>query len=154
MKDRLKKLRKVLDLTQQEIADRIGIKRNSYANYETGRNVPIDAIILSICREFNVNEIWLRTGAGDMFQESNEKYVMDAIDRIMSGENEFHKNLFKTFAHLDEKELAALESILDKFLKLQNLHVEKLFPASDIPDTPEELEALFPPIELEKDDAV
>lgn len=64
LKERLKKIRKALDLTQQEMADRIGIKRNSYANYEIGRNTPIDAIILSICREFNVNEDWLRTGAG------------------------------------------------------------------------------------------
>ena len=65
MKDRLKKIRKGLDLTQQEFADRIGIKRNSYANYEIGRNIPIDAIILSICREFNVNEDWLRNGGSD-----------------------------------------------------------------------------------------
>lgn len=67
MNERLKKLRKTLDLTQQEFADRIGIKRNSLANYETGRNTPIDAIIVSICREFNVNENWLRTGEGEMF---------------------------------------------------------------------------------------
>lgn len=73
MNERMKKLRKALDITQQEFADKIGIKRNSYANYETGRNVPIDAIIVSICREFNVNETWLRTGEGDMFVEISEE---------------------------------------------------------------------------------
>ena len=73
MNERMKKLRKALDITQQEFADKIGIKRNSYANYETGRNVPIDAIIVSICREFNVNETWLRTGEGDMFVEIPEE---------------------------------------------------------------------------------
>ncbi len=67
MKERLKKIRRTLGLTQQEFANKIGIKRNSYANYEIGRNTPIDAIILSICREFNVNENWLRTGEGEMF---------------------------------------------------------------------------------------
>lgn len=69
MKDRIKQLRKALELTQQEFADRIGIKRNSFANYETGRNTPIDAIIVSMCREFNVNEEWLRTGDGEMFNK-------------------------------------------------------------------------------------
>lgn len=64
MKDRIKKLRKVLGITQQEFADRIGLKRNSVANYEIGRNMPIDPVITSICREFNVNEQWLRTGEG------------------------------------------------------------------------------------------
>ncbi len=67
MKGRIKYLRSVLNLTQQEFADRIGIKRNSLANYETGRNTPINAIIVSICREFNVNETWLRYGVGDIF---------------------------------------------------------------------------------------
>ena len=69
----MKRLRKALDITQQEFADKIGIKRNSYANYETGRNIPIDAIIVSICREFNVNETWLRTGEGKMFIEIPEE---------------------------------------------------------------------------------
>lgn len=73
MNERMKKLRKALDITQQEFADKIGIKRNSYANYETGRNIPIDAIIVSICREFNVNETWLRTGEGEMFIEIPEE---------------------------------------------------------------------------------
>lgn len=69
MKDRIKQLRKALELTQQEFADKIGVKRNSFANYETGRNTPIDAIIVSMCREFNVNEEWLRTGKGEMFNK-------------------------------------------------------------------------------------
>ena len=74
MKDRIKQLRKALELTQQEFADKIGVKRNSFANYETGRNTPIDAIIVSMCREFNVNEEWLRTGKGEMFNK------MDSTD--------------------------------------------------------------------------
>ncbi len=67
MNERIKKLRKALDLTQQAFADRIGLKRNTIAQYEIGRNEPIDAVILSICREFGVNEEWLRDGVGEMF---------------------------------------------------------------------------------------
>lgn len=67
MNDRLKKLRKALDLTQQEFADRIGSKRNTVATYEIGRNEPSSAVISLICREFDVNESWLRTGEGEMF---------------------------------------------------------------------------------------
>jgi len=69
MKDRIKKLRKELDLTQQKFADRIGVKQNTVAQYEMGRNVPIDTVISLICREFNVSENWLRTGQGEMFEE-------------------------------------------------------------------------------------
>ena len=67
MKDRIKKLRKSLDLTQQGFADRIGLKQSTIATYEMGRNEPIDTVINLICREFNVREEWLRTGEGEMF---------------------------------------------------------------------------------------
>lgn len=68
VKDRIKKIRRELDLTQQEFAERIGIKRNTIANYETGRNDPVDSVISLICREFDVCEEWLRTGEGEMFK--------------------------------------------------------------------------------------
>lgn len=64
---RIKQLRRYLDLTQQEFADRIGVKRNTIANYETKRNNPVDSVVSLICREFSVREEWLRTGEGEMF---------------------------------------------------------------------------------------
>ncbi|MEE0418710.1 MAG: helix-turn-helix transcriptional regulator [Lachnospiraceae bacterium] len=67
MDERIKELRKKLGLTQQEFADKLNIKRGAIANYEVGRNEPIDAVISLICREFNVNEQWLRDGDGEMF---------------------------------------------------------------------------------------
>lgn len=78
MKERIRKLRRMLDLTQQAFGERIGIKRNTVANYETGRNEPVDSVVALICREFNVNEGWLRTGEGEMFnpEPSNE---LDAL---------------------------------------------------------------------------
>ena len=54
MKDRIKKLRKELDLTQQEFADRLGTARNNIAGYETGKRSPSDAVISLICTKFNV----------------------------------------------------------------------------------------------------
>lgn len=65
--ERIKKLRKDVDLTQQKFADRLGMKQNTVATYEMGRTNPSDAVIKSICREFNVSEAWLRTGDGDPF---------------------------------------------------------------------------------------
>lgn len=65
---RIKELRNSLDLTQQKFADRLGIQRGAIANYELERNVPIDAVISLICREFNVREAWLRDGDGEMLE--------------------------------------------------------------------------------------
>ncbi|MCI9508081.1 MAG: helix-turn-helix transcriptional regulator [Oscillospiraceae bacterium] len=66
MGERVRKLRKTLDLTQREFGERINLKSNSVALIEGGRNTS-DQTIASICREFNVNETWLRTGEGEMF---------------------------------------------------------------------------------------
>lgn len=66
MHNRIKEVRKTAGLTQQEFADRLGIKRGTVANYELGRNEPIDAVISLICREFHINEAWLRSGVGEM----------------------------------------------------------------------------------------
>ena len=68
MDERIKFLRKKLELTQQAFADRIGIKQSTVAQYELGRNEPIDAVIKLICETFNVNETWLRTGEGQPFR--------------------------------------------------------------------------------------
>lgn len=119
MNERLKKLRKALDLTQQEVADRIGIKRNSFANYETGRNTPIDAIIVSICKEFNVNENWLRTGEGDMFMElSRGEQIEEFIGNLLQGEEDsFKRRLISGLAALDENGWKVLEDFLDSIQK-------------------------------------
>lgn len=122
MNERLKKLRKALDLTQQEFANRIGIKRNSFANYETGRNTPIDAIIVSICREFNVNEDWLRYGTGgpeNMFRpESREDEIARTVKNLLNGENDTFKHRFITMlSRLSVSDWERLESEARRLLE-------------------------------------
>ena len=72
--ERIKELRKALGMTQEKFAERIGLKRNSVALIELGRDTS-DQTIFAICREFRVNEEWLRTGAGDMFVPSPASIV-------------------------------------------------------------------------------
>jgi len=91
-------LRQALDLTQQKFAEQIGVKRNTVANYETGRNTPIDAIVSSICRQFNVNEQWLRTGKGDMFNES-DTFNLDEYAKHR-GVSEYELHFAKTYFSL------------------------------------------------------
>lgn len=111
MKERIRKLRKELDMTQQQFAERIGVKRNSYANYETGRNTPIDAVIKSICREFNVNEEWLRTGNGEMFMASPST-ALDIL-KVAYELSDGDYALIEKFVNLKaEKRTAALDFIL------------------------------------------
>ena len=72
--ERIKELRKALGLTQTAFGERIGLKQNSVALIEAGRATS-DQTIFAICREFRVNEDWLRTGAGEMFVPSPASIV-------------------------------------------------------------------------------
>ena len=69
MNERIKELRKILGLTSEKFGARLGVGKTAISGIETGRRNVTDQMFLSICREFNVNEEWLRTGSGDMFVE-------------------------------------------------------------------------------------
>ncbi|MEG1596608.1 MAG: helix-turn-helix transcriptional regulator [Lachnospiraceae bacterium] len=115
--DRLNLLRKTLKISQEEFDNRLGVTGASISRLEKGERNLTEQMIKSICREFGVDYMWLTTGDGEMFVESDDD-IIETIDRIMIGENEFHKNLFKTFARLDVDELLALEQIIDKFIEV------------------------------------
>ena len=122
MNERIKKLRKALDLTQQEFADRIGVKRNTIATYEIGRNTPLDAVINLICREFNVNENWLRTGEGGddaMFiQRSRDDELSSFVDELMKEQpQDFRRRLVTALSRLRPEQWDALESIALSFIE-------------------------------------
>ena len=115
MNERLKKLRKELDMTQQEFAEGIGIKRNTMATYESGRNEPIDAVISLICTKYNVNENWLRTGEGEMFMGmSYDDEIAQYVGQVMGEEDDsFKKRLISGLAALDDNGWKVLEDFLD-----------------------------------------
>lgn len=97
--ERIKKVRKAFDLTQQEFADKIGSKRNTVATYEMGRTDPSAAVISLICREFHVNETWLRTGEGEMFNQEAES----TIDRLCAEleANELDAEIIRAYFRID-----------------------------------------------------
>ncbi|MEG0191072.1 MAG: helix-turn-helix transcriptional regulator, partial [Lachnospiraceae bacterium] len=106
---------KEVNLTLEKFGQRIGVGKSTISDIENGRRNLTEQMTKSICREFGVDYVWFTTGDGEMFVETDDDF-METIDRIMIGENEFHKNLFKALAHLDENELFALEHILDKVI--------------------------------------
>lgn len=111
MKDRIKTLRKQLGMTQQEFADRLGIRRNNVAKYETGENSPSEAVVSLICKTFNVNEGWLRNGTGEMFIEMDmEDQLMEWAGRVLSGRDpDFRKRFVKMLMSLTDDQWELLE---------------------------------------------
>jgi len=115
LKDRFKELRKELNVTQQEFADKLKISRNFVAQIEMGSKVPSDRTIDDVCREFNVNEEWLRTGNGDMFVPGIKDKQISAMlaDVMKSGEDSFRHRLVSALARLDDEGWDNLEKLID-----------------------------------------
>lgn len=95
MNERLKRLRKALDLTQLKFAERLGVKRNTVGQWECGINALTDQVIVSICKEFNVSEDWLRYGTGDMFLPINRNAeIAKFTKQLLNEESDSFKNRF------------------------------------------------------------
>ena len=110
--ERVKAIRKALGLTLDKFGDRLGVSKATISNIENGNRLLTEALTKAICREFNVNYVWLVDELGEMFLEPDME-IMGMIDRIMTGENEFHKNCFRLLAKFTEEDLAAVERIID-----------------------------------------
>lgn len=107
--DRIKEVRKGKKLTQQALADAIGLKRNTIANYEIGNVAPSDRTISDICREFNVNELWLREGIGEMFQERTRSEELAAFFGDVQAEGGFKEAFLTVLARLGPEEWELIE---------------------------------------------
>lgn len=118
MKDRIKEVRKALKLNQTEFGARLGIKQTTVAGYETGAKNPMDSVILSICREYNVNEAWLRTGEGEMFvQKSRMDTIAEFAADLFNTDMKFKRDLIEVLAKLDESSWKELEKIANMFIE-------------------------------------
>ena len=113
MNERIKQIRKISNLTQQEFADKIKVKRNTVATYEMGRSIPSDSAIALICREFNVNENWLRNGEGPIYKERDGSFT-EMLSDIDDSDDDFIKNIIKIYMELDEDSKAALKKVAKK----------------------------------------
>lgn len=150
--ERIRILRKeVLKMSQEAFAERLGISRSVIKNIELNALARPDqklSLYKLICREFNISEEWLLNGTGDMYA-SNEAEYSALIDRVMTGQNEFAKNIFKTFALFDEADWEALRRMIDKYIDVADVEdaSEEKPLYDDVPDTPEELEKQYPPVD-------
>lgn len=115
MHNRIKDIRKALDLTQTEFAQRIGIKQNSLANIEIGRRNASNQVVTSICREFGVNLDYLLHGTGPMFAPK-EATALDRIDQILTGGNEFVRAVFVELADLSDDEWQMLHDFVQRVM--------------------------------------
>lgn len=116
--ERLIRLRKDLGLTQEKFAQKINISRTGLANIERGENRLTDRIIADICREFEVNEDWLRNGTGEIYKPvaDVDLELTSRIAKVLKNDNEFVKNAILltviAMSGMDESQQQDFEKVL------------------------------------------
>ena len=114
MNNRLKELRKELGLSGEKFGEKIGVKKAAISKIESGAVGLSDSNILAICREFNVNEEWLRFGTGEMFKDMtlDEEIISFVGDIQWDASNTFKKRFISAIAKLNDGEWKVLEKII------------------------------------------
>ena len=112
MGERIRQVRKAFKLKQAEFAEKIGVKPNTITSYETGLRMPSDRTIYDICREFGVNELWMRTGEGEMFRaKTRDVEIAEYVGKVLSGSDEFQRRFIALLTRLTTDDWRLIEPI-------------------------------------------
>lgn len=117
MNIRIAEVRKAVNLTQEKFAAQLGLSRNFLWMIEKGDRVPSDRTIADICREFNVNENWLRTGEGEMFNPQDEKLAAFIGSLVSDDSDPFKRRMVELLADLTPEEWKLLEKMAERLIK-------------------------------------
>ena len=116
--ERVKEIRTVLSLTLEKFGEKLGVTKTAISRLEKGERSLTEQMTKSICREFSVDYMWLTTGEGEMFVESDDDFF-ERIDRIMAGENESRKNMIKTLLYASDADIEAFDRLVDYYISLR-----------------------------------
>lgn len=116
--ERIKDVRNSLGLTLEKFGEKLGVTKTAISRIEKGERSLTEQMTKSICREFSVDYMWLTTGEGEMFVESDDDFF-ERIDRIMAGENESRKNMIKTLLYASDADIEAFDRLVDYYISLR-----------------------------------
>ena len=116
--ERIKDVRNSLGLTLEKFGEKLGVTKTAISRLEKGERSLTEQMTKSICREFSVDYMWLTTGEGEMFVETDDDFF-ERIDRIMAGENKTRKNMIKMLLYASDDDIEAFDRLVDYYISLR-----------------------------------
>ena len=117
MNERIKEARKARKMTQQQLAEAIGLTQNYIAMMEMGRRDPSDRTISDICRVCGVDEIWLRTGTGEMFAPKTRREELEEIFHHCEIGTDAKARMIRAMAQLPDSAAEAFLAYVEALVK-------------------------------------
>ena len=106
------------NLTKTAFAEKINVSQSFISRLVSGEKVPSDRTIADICREFNISELWLRTGEGEPhIQKDEDEEFLEVMERIHMSDDDLIKRIIKAYWLMDDDEKAAIRKLIDGFTK-------------------------------------
>lgn len=114
MNERLLKLRKTLKLSQEKFGKELGVTGAGISKIESGERSLTDTMIKLVCSTHNVNEKWLRTGEGEMFNMNEDEQFSKFLGSLFKNENSFKKKAVRALSKLNDDQWEMLETLVDE----------------------------------------
>lgn len=106
------------NLTKTAFAEKINVSQSFISRLVSGEKVPSDRTIADICREFNISEVWLRTGEGEPhIQRDEDEEFLEVMEQIHMSDDDLIKRIIKAYWFMDESGKAAIRKLIDGFTK-------------------------------------
>lgn len=113
--ERIKAVRLATGLTMEAFGEQVGVSKSFVSMVESGKANASDQTILFICREFNVNETWLRTGEGEMMvPRTDDERITEFLDDVLASKPDIRRRLISALARLDPEDWDLIEKMIDK----------------------------------------
>lgn len=121
--ERVNAVRRTKEMTMEQFGERIGIQKSAISKIEKDKVNLSDQTVRSICREFGVNEVWLRTGEGgdkNMFTKvsGDDRFSLN-LGKLSKSENEMARNMLNAIAEADPEKLKIIEDFMKACLGLK-----------------------------------
>ena len=119
MNERIREIRKEAKESMEQFGKRIGITKASVSRIESGENNPSDQTIILICKEYNINEEWLRTGKGEPRKKRTRNQELQAFanDVMQEVDESFKKRFILALSKLNESDWETIKKIADELTK-------------------------------------
>ncbi|WP_418529335.1 helix-turn-helix domain-containing protein [Roseburia hominis] len=120
MNERIRNLRKYLGLTMEKFGEQLGVGKTAISNIENGNRNVTEQMCKSICREYNVNEVWLRTGTGEMFvvhKDETAAIISDLLESINNKSYDFILDVLKVYQTLPSANQDVIKNFCQQLIK-------------------------------------
>lgn len=124
--ERINQVFAAVGLKKIDIAAKLGVSQPFISELCSGRKQPSRRTLSDICRIFNVNELWLETGEGEMFRQQTPYMELATLvgDLMADQPGSFRQRAIAALLRCTDDEWGLFERLLGEITQNEKKDVE------------------------------